>query len=99
MQKANDSILQVRINQKLKKRGEQKAYDRGFGSLQDLVRWFIKNYSEDRIQIELKDNVEMISPSQLRSLEEDYRLFLQEKQLDKSYGKDNLDELEKSLEA
>lgn len=76
--------LQVYIDTGLRNKGEKKAQEYGFTSLQDLVRFFIKGVVEDRYVPTLVSEREQISLQAEKRLLKELREFERQKRTGKA---------------
>ena len=60
-------MLQVPIDEKVKQLANEKAKNKGFRSIQDLVRFFVTNYSQGKFDITIINNDE-VSPDYIKYL-------------------------------
>jgi antitoxin component of RelBE/YafQ-DinJ toxin-antitoxin module len=95
----NKVILQTPIESELKIQAEKKAHEMGFGSLQDMTRFFIVqivngNYS---FQLTQTDTVEYLSPKEEARLDKIYEGYLEDKKAGKVKTYTNVNDMLKDL--
>ena len=78
-------ILQTPMDKGLKIQAEKKAHEMGFGSLQDMTRFFIVQIVKGNYSFQLNQNeiVEYLSPKEEARLNKIYDNFLEDKKAGK----------------
>lgn len=61
-------VLQVPVDRKLKDSAEMAAEKRGFSSLQEIVRVFMKRLADDRIDVSFEETIRLSPKAEKRYL-------------------------------
>lgn len=72
--------IQVPINTQVKEKGEERARELGFSSLQEAIRLFVTNLGSGRFDISFEPKTEYISENTLRELAVEYNKYKKEEE-------------------
>lgn len=87
--------IQVPVTTSLKQKAVARAEELGFSSIQDVIRVFLTNFTEKKLNVEFKEPemIEYISEEQYRRLEKDFKELKEAYKKGEAYEVNSLDEM------